>query len=303
MVEVTISLSNLIKAYSVRYNNEDKRVIDTNAMAEAKVKQYLELLDIKESSHSNKEEQERAIDFVPGLFASTVEEIAPEEQEELARNQQLMQELLNKEEADAMVMEKAAAIIDEAKEEVKRILEEARSEAVASSEQIKQDAYTTGYQEGYQKSLQEFELLKKNLESEKQQLAVEYEKKVREFEPVFANLLIAYIKRFTGVILDDKKDIILYLLEQELLNVESSKVYLIHVSKEDYDMVYSKKHEIAWKVNENAEIEIIEDRMLTRTQCLIETDSRIIDCSLDVQLKNLTQDLKLLAGPMEAYDN
>ena len=299
MVEVTKSLSNLIKAYSIRYSDENKRIIDTNAAAEAKIKHYLELLDIKESPQSN-DEQGDGIDFIPGLYVSAVEEVPSEEQEELIRNQQLMQEGNQVGQSDALVVEKAAAIIDEAKEEVKRILEEGRKEAYANAEQIKEEAYATGYQEGFEKAMKEVDLLKKNIEADKQQLAVEYEKKVREFEPVFANLLIAYIKRFTGVILDDKKDIILYLLEQELLNIESSKVYLIHVSKEDYDMVHSKKHEIAWKVNENAEIEIIEDRMLTRAQCLIETDSRIIDCSLDVQLKNLVQDLKLLAGPKEA---
>ncbi len=298
-MEVTKSLSNLIKAYSIRYSDENKRIVDTNAAAEAKIKHYLELLDIKESPQNNVEQGD-GIDFVPGLFASAVEEIPGEEQEELIRNQQLMQEGNQVGQPDALVVEKAAAIIDEAKEEVKRILEEGRKEAYANAEQIKEEAYATGYQEGFEKAMKEIDLLKKNIEADKQQLAVEYEKKVREFEPVFANLLIAYIKRFTGVILDDKKDIILYLLEQELLNIESSKVYLIHVSKEDYDMVHSKKHEIAWKVNENAEIEIIEDRMLTRAQCLIETDSRIIDCSLDVQLKNLVQDLKLLAGPKEA---
>jgi flagellar assembly protein FliH len=275
----------------------DKRVIDTNAAAEAKVRHYLELLDIKDTSHDDDNEQGDVIDFVPGLFASTVEEIPVDEQEELMKNQLLMQEVILREQPDALVTEKAAAIIEEAKEEVNRIIEDARSEAFACAEQIKKDAYTTGYQEGYEKAMKEFEILKKNNETEKQQLAVEYEKKVREFEPIFAYLLIAYIKRFTGVILDDKKDIILYLLEQELLNIESSKVYLIHVSREDFEMVHSKKHEIAWKVNDSAEIEIIEDRTLTRAQCLIETDSRVIDCSLDVQLKNLVHDLKLLAGP------
>ena len=298
-MEVTISLSNLIKAYSVKYNDTDKRVIDTNAAAQEKLKHYIQLLKL-DSSASNGEEGEQSDDslFVPGLFAATVEEIPEVEQEDRLPQQRLIQEaLLKEQQKPEEVTEKANAIIQEAKEEVKHILEKAKSEAMACSEQIKQDAFQTGYQEGYQKAMIEFESLKNGLELERKNLNLDYETKVREMEPTFVHLLIAYIKRFTGVILEDKKDIILYLLEQELLSIEKSNAYLIHVSKEDYDMVYAKKHEIAWKVNEDAQVEIVQDPMLTNGQCLIETDSRVIDCSLDVQLKNLIHDLKLLVGP------
>jgi flagellar assembly protein FliH len=268
-----------------------------NATAEEKLKIYIELKKLKETPQKTCD-SDLSQDFVPGLFAATVEQI-PEKEEDIIKNQFLMQEalLMEQQRSEEAVTLKAKEIIDDAKEEVKRILKGAKAEATACSEQIRQDAFQSGYHDGYNKAIKEINSLKEDLEVEKLQLEKEYENKVKEFEPTFVDLFIAYIKRFTGVILDDKKDIILYLLEQVLLNIENSNVYLIHVSKEDYEMVYSKKHEIAWKVNENAEIEIIEDRMLTRAQCLIETDSRVIDCSLDVQLKNLVHDLKLLAGP------
>lgn len=296
---MTISLSNLIKAYSIKYNDNDKRVIDMNAAAEEKLMHYMELLKLKESNlkgtESNLDSEEG---FVPGLFAATVEEIPKEDQADFVSMQFMMQEdMLKEQQAIGNISERAKTIIDEAKEEVKCLLDGAKAEALACAEQIKKDAYQSGYQEGYQKSIKEMETLKKDLMAEKLHYATEYENKVKDMEPTFVKLLIAYIKRFTGVILDDKKDIILYLLEQELLSIESSNIYLIHVSKEDYDLVFSKKHEIAWKLKENSVIEIIEDCMLTRAQCFIETDSRIIDCSLDVQLRNLVHDLKLLAGP------
>ena len=43
-------------------------------------------------------------------------------------------------------------------------------------------------------------------------------------------------------------------------------------------------------------VEVVEDPVLARAQCTIETDTRIFDCSLDVQLKNLISNIKLLSG-------
>ncbi len=290
------SLSNVIKAYSIRYNDHNKHVIDMNAAAEEKVKYYLDMLQIEDEKVNRKPSSEGG--FVEGLMAATVEESSIDDmtQEELNH---VSEEFLNHQPSFEEVNEKAKAIIEEAKQEVSSMLEQAREDAVKVSHKIKEDAKQEGYQEG--KELAKAELLKEQLayEQRKRELEHAYEQKVKNFEPIFVDLLISYVKRFTGVILDDKKDIILYLLEQELLNIESSNTYLIHVSQEDFDIVNAKKSEISWKLKENADIEIVEDRMLSRAQCLIETDSRIIDCSLDVQLKNLVCDLKLLAGPRE----
>ena len=42
-------------------------------------------------------------------------------------------------------------------------------------------------------------------------------------------------------------------------------------------------------------MEIGLDKTLEKNQCVIEMDNGIIDCSLDVQLEALKQDLKLLS--------
>ena len=43
-------------------------------------------------------------------------------------------------------------------------------------------------------------------------------------------------------------------------------------------------------------LEIISDLSLEGNQCIIETDTGIFDCSMDVQLKNLIKDLKSLSS-------
>lgn len=289
-------MSNVIKAYSIRYNEQEKHIVDMNARAEEKIREYQELFQIKKDSEDEKPKASTD-GFIQGLVAATIE---PQEETEVisdeTRMARLDQERQLQNKSIEQVNDKAQEIIEEAKQQVTSMLDQAKIDAHNLALEIEDQARRDGYQKGQQQAMAELNKERKKLEEEKQKLQREYEKKIKKFEPVFANLLISYIKRFTGVLMDEKRDIIMYLIDQELMCIDSSNLYLIHVSKDDFEIVNSQKSEIEWRVNENAQIEIIEDHILTRGQCLIETDSRIIDCSLDVQLKNLIGDIKLLAG-------
>ena len=114
-------------------------------------------------------------------------------------------------------------------------------------------------------------------------------------EPDIVELIIGIVHNLTGVLLDERRDIILHIIRHSMLGIENSSSYIVRVSKEDFDFLNSRKQELLNELQGN-KIEIVIDPLLTRSQCTIETDTRIIDCSLDVQLKNLTSDLRMLAG-------
>lgn len=48
-------------------------------------------------------------------------------------------------------------------------------------------------------------------------------------------------------------------------------------------------------VSKKVQIEIVEDPTFKRGQCMIESDSGIYDCSLDIQLENLIEAIKTMA--------
>ena len=50
------------------------------------------------------------------------------------------------------------------------------------------------------------------------------------------------------------------------------------------------------KVGEDVQIEIVMDPTLTESQCIIDADSGVYDCSLDVELDNLTRDLRSICA-------
>lgn len=300
-MEVTRSLSNLIKAYTIRYP-EEKRKIDMNEKADQIVQQY-----IQSRESIGQRGEEGFIEGIPALQITSEEDLPEEVKVKLGisspppskpMSSKEIEELLAKEREEnrKRIEEDTEEILQETREHVAQLLSNAKNEAEGLKHNILREAKEHGYEDGKKRGMEEVKAMKDALQKERQQLEQDYEQRIEQLEPKISNLLIALVQKLTGVLLEERQEIILYLIEQAFLEAEGSKSFLVRVSKEEYDFVSSHKTELLWKVREGTEIEIIEDPALSKGQCMIETDSKIIDSSLDVQLKGLTADLKLLAG-------
>ncbi len=298
---MTRSLSNLIKAYAIRYP-EEKRKLDMNEKAEKKIQQYIQ-------NRMNVGQTGEFVEGIPGLKFMSEQELSEEEKEKLgslpAQPPQMtpeqIEELLAKEREEnrKRIEEDTEEILEEARGHVAQMLNDAKNRAESMKNDILRQAREDGYEDGKQRGIKEVNAIKEALEKEKRQHEKEYTQMVEQLEPKVASLLISLVQKLTGVLIEEKQEIILHLIEQAFLETEGSKSFLVRVSKEDYDFVSSHKTELLWKLKEGTELEIIKDPALYKGQCMVETDSKIIDSSLDVQLKGLIADLKLLAGEKE----
>ena len=281
---MTRSLSNVIKAAAVTYTQEI-RTIDSNL----KEGGFTRLAVEKRANVSEGEVTEGFKPGIPGIFSDqggvepedVPEDLAAEFAAEKARLEQLKKE--------------AEDVLSDAREEVKKLLAGAKVDA----EEIRKQAYADGLRQGEQKAKEKYDSMKVRLEAEVKRQKEDYERQVSELEPAFAEILIKLLEKLTGVLLAEKQGIIAYLLEQAIRGIEPGMTYLVHVSAEDFPLANSKKGELLRDLKEGAVLEIIEDRTMQKGQCIIETDSRIFDCGIDTQMKNLAGDLRLLAGGRE----
>ena len=122
----------------------------------------------------------------------------------------------------------------------------------------------------------------------------EYEELVDDLEPAFAGLIIKYVEKLTGIVMEDKKPIIGNLMRRAIMDANSSKHYYIRVSPDDYED--AKKEEEALKsiIDVKSELEIIEDATLSRGDCHVEMDSCVVDSGLGVSMEILKENIKLL---------
>ncbi len=285
-------MSNVIKAYNIRYT-DDKKEIDMNQRAEEFQRLYIESLpkfkEIEEIEEQSVQESYFLTDDSGMVFPQTEEEIA-----QFCENakQKLHTELQQLREA---AEEECRLLRMEAEEECKKMIADSAKKTEDEKKQILSEAQKRGYEEGKEQAQIEAESLRQELKQQIAANALSYEKKVEALEPDIVEMIIGVVHNLTGVLLDERRDIILHIIRHSMLGIENSSSFIVRVSKDDYDFLNSRKQELLDELQGN-KIEIVADPMLKRAQCTIETDTRIIDCSLDVQLKNLTSDLKMLAG-------
>lgn len=270
--EVTRSLSsNLIKFNYVNYDEEEKIVIDSDSkLPFFKPLGFDNLEVIKPMENA---EAEGGLDgFVPGLQAM------PQIQEE---------------EFDFEVVKREAdSIIKNANEEAEGIIQSAKAEA----ERIIEESKNAGFQQGYQDGKEEVAKLQEDLKNQIQANALEQQSIIQSIEPQYADLVVKLLEKLTGIVSSEYKSVILHLIQKSLEDNENDEKYCIRVSREDYEYVKNKVDVVKSLLKENAVVEIVIDSKLEKSQCFIETDTSVIECSLDVQLENLITDLRFLAG-------
>lgn len=273
VVEVTKSLPNLIKHQmlgftsldQVTLNNGEKnfvRIIDNNIVGDKSLKKEHEL----EGNIIKSAEDEMA---------------ATREQIENVKNE-------------------AQMLLQNARQEADIIIKEAMTQAESIEEEAKAQGHEEGLLQGRQEAQKELEAAKEELKAKyhnkELKLEDEYYDKMKELEPEFAKLTCQLVYKLTGILAENKKDVIIYIMNRALREIENSKNFLIKVSEEDYEEVMSRVEEIYGKNNPSISIDILAESKLIKNQCLIETDNGIVDASLEVQLEGLIEDIMLLSG-------
>lgn len=277
-------MSNLIKSAFFNIEQEDKKIIDSDSHVEEFIPNIfsaaIENNSDDESEDFSYQDGKEAIEasYHDGMSVIRIDDVLEEEKQKLEEeNRQKAAEII--EEANA----KASEIINEANENSDRIKKEAYEEGV-----------NQGLSDGRQQAQEEADMLRKEFESECDKRIAQITQYENSLESRFADILIGLITKITGVVCEDKKDVIIYLIDNALHNVSKSKEITIRVSKNDIMMVESEKDKFLSGLSDDVSFDIVEDDSLSDNQCIIETESGVIDCSLDAQLDNLKEQLRLI---------
>lgn len=301
MVEVTRLLSNLIKSGFVAFAQNDKLVIDAN---ENKIIKAINA-DVEEKRIATQTSMEEAL--AEALIRDAeLDDMDFDDDNTLTMDTSNISGLTadvedRKQKADEIFQTaqiEADEIVSKAHDEAERL----RAAAYDEAEQIKQQAKEEGYQTGYAEAMEQAKaeiaeqeaLLQQKLQDVELELQTREEMLVKETENQMIDLLCQLIPTITGVVIDNQKDVLLYMINAAMQDLDNSKKFIIKVSGNDYGELVERKDEIYGALNPAIEMEIFEDAKLNSMQCMIETDNGIVDVSLDVQLNNLITALKLM---------
>lgn len=321
---MTRSLSNMIKAYSIRYK-EEMRVIDVEEREEVIHSRIAEAIEAEREAtfiggiraialEAQEGETLSEADTVEGVSEGEEGESEAESQEERfildrASIEAWKEEELKKLKYELTEAEKLAVRIEMEKQlrtQADVILEQARaqgeqlkSKAREAAEEEKQAIFEAAKQEGYESGrarlLQEQEEQAAAYAQKERLLTELFDQKTKELEPMASDVVIKLLEHLTGVCLETRKGIVTYLVGRALADAERSNTFLIKVSKEDLEEVRSAADNFRAMFEREVTLEIVQDALLKKGECMIETDSNIIDCSLGTQLEGLIEDIRLLS--------
>ena len=266
----------------------EKRIIDTNEIAAKRLETLAEIM--KASAESGNSQG-----FVQGLDAKEVSLLLEEGEQESGNV------------IKGNVTENASALVEQAREEAAELVANAKvqadtivSEAVEQAENTRknviEEARMQGYRDGINRANKEVEQLKAELAQKEQQIKAEYEAQMQSMEEDLVEVLTGIYEHIFNVEFSSQREVLVHLISATMRKSDSSRSFIIHVSKDDYPFVsMQKKQLMASAAGINSNVEIIEDMTLARTECLIETDGGIFDCGLGTQLGELRKKLKLLS--------
>lgn len=266
----------------------------TTTISEERIIDYNELIKLKLKNIANDRENHGNVDadgFVNGLKADVVEQLltGSDEDGETAQSQE-------------DVNNQIAAALEEANEQAQTIRDEANevlAQAHMEARKIIEDAKRTGYEQGAQNAREEYNAkadeLERDYEAKKAQLEKEYNDMKASMEPELVETITEVFKKITYTVAEDNKDIIIGLINGVMKNTDISNEFIIKVSPEDYKFLVNNQGKIYCSVSKEVTMDIVEDATMKKNQCIIESDTGVYDCSLDIELNNLIEDIKLLS--------
>ena len=282
-------MSNLIKSGFVAFSQDNKLVIDAN---ENKIIKAIDTVaDEVTAGKEDSVEEALAEAFIrdaelEGMdFGEDVLTMDTSELPDLSGSGQGLNQLAEK-------------VVKSAKSEAESIVNKAHDEAERIKQQAREEGYHAGFEEGMQDARKEIQEKSDALESHLQEAKLQLQRKeaelIKDTEHKMVDLLCQFIPSITGVVIENQRDVLLYMINTAMQDLDNSKHFVIKVAMDDYEDVAARKDDIYGALNPNVELEIFEDAKLAPMQCLIETDNGIVDISLDVQLENLITALKLM---------
>lgn len=217
-------------------------------------------------------------------------------------------ENLNQDMEEAAIRSEAewTAEIEARQAEAERILEDAN----AAKAKIYEDAYNTGMAKAKEELErrqaileQEYADKKDSVEKElRRQYQSKYAEQLRRLEGDMILWLKGMLEKLVGEA-SQKEETLIYLVRMGLQEISLQGDLIIRVSGEDLNYVLEHKAELTEELSEKLTIEVLKDKALKKNQCIIETVMGNIECSLDVQLKGIVDELRLIYESIMKNEN
>ncbi len=191
-------------------------------------------------------------------------------------------------------------IINEANKLAESILEEARSEAEAYKDRViaesKEEGFNLGYSEGAEKAQTESEEILnvklEEIEQEKNLLFNERENLMYNVELELTEVIGSVVESILGSAFEVDKNLITQMVKLGLKQSTLNDDITIKVSSDLLEIVNDNFEELRQDVPRNIGLEILADKNLENSECIIESNLGYIKCDVNTVIESIKFNLK-----------
>ncbi len=194
----------------------------------------------------------------------------------------------------AKAQAEADYLLADARKEAERLLQEADEKAQTVFEEQKKLGYAEGVREKEILLEEQKRGIQEELEEKKKGLSDAYEKKLAAMESDIVDAVIQVFDKVFQIQFEDKREILLALVENTLLDIDTGNKIRIRANDIDLTMLKTHAELLQKQVGQDVSIEFMHDKNCSEGQCQIETPYGVFDCGVDTQLSALLKDLRSL---------
>lgn len=223
------------------------------------------------------------------LEKKRIEILEGTEQECRYKREACAQKIAAEEEA---LQEKCRKLLEEARQEAEEILEKAKGEEEKLKTEARAEGFAEGKDRGAEEGLKEFEKLNERFRVIIGRVLEKRKEVINGSEVQLIELVLLMVKRVVKVLSETQKNIIIQNISEAVRKLKQKGDIVIRVNLSDIEMASKHKYEFIRLVESVQGIEFLEDPLIERGGCVVETDFGEIDARISSQLSEIEQKIK-----------
>ncbi len=181
----------------------------------------------------------------------------------------------------------AASIIQKAKDEAAQIIADARGEQDKLKNDAQKEGFDKGHEEGYQNGVDEVNRLIERMHKILESVMQRRDEILQETESQIVELVILMARKVIKILSENQKNVIMANTLAALKKVRTRGAVTLRVNLEDVKLTTAHVKEFIQHVENVQGITVLEDSLVEKGGCIVETDFGSIDARISSQLTEL----------------
>lgn len=209
----------------------------------------------------------------------------------------------------AQAREEASATGAAAEVDAKHIQEEAqvKAEAIVTAAEgkqfeIKEHAHRLGHEEGFEEGKRkgietgrgELDVLGRNLQDITVELNNRREEILQRAEPRVVDLVLAIAHKVVYTEIAENRDLIQELVREAIRRLKTKEQIIVRINPDDLKSLKEYKNDLLMIFSEIEDLDIREDRNVTRGGCMVETEASQVDARIETRFGAVEREINRL---------